>query len=200
VFQVAVIVIAVMIAIGWYREHQRAEASSIAREQLRSQLDALNHDGTNADSTLKPAGNPGSSNSVAQGTTASYTATELELYRCSSQIFEINVAAQRWAAEHDGVAPQDLTQLRDYLAPMTLVCPGVRPKSLARTWDEFNLADISYWITPSPQGVKWDFKNLNQPSKDARMWLTCPYHNIFSMNSAEAGRIPPDRAIKPGSR
>jgi hypothetical protein len=45
-------------------------------------------------------------------------------------MLEINIATERRAADHDGRMPNQLTDLKGYIAPMTLICPASRPASL----------------------------------------------------------------------
>jgi hypothetical protein len=87
-----------------------------------------------AAATAPPAASARTGQIVPASDARPYTDSQLELYRCANQMFEINVAVQRWAADHKGKSPYYLSELRGYIAPMTLVCPSVRPQRLAQYW------------------------------------------------------------------
>jgi hypothetical protein len=106
-------------------------------------------------------------------------------------MFEINVAAEQWAANHDGRIPMQLPELKGYVAPMTLICPSVRPSSLANTWENFDLKNISYQrYAPNPND-RWEFRvPPGTPLPATRSWLKCPVHNMVSFNRVMPGMIP----------
>jgi len=127
-----------------------------------------------------------------------YTDLQLEIYRCVNQLGVINFAAERWALDHQGVIPSDLMALRGYLAPMTLVCPGVRPKTLSAGWENFTSADITYQIIPGSKGKPWDFQIPNQGSPVHVRWLYCSIHKRLSVeNRVTPGGIPSSQVFRP---
>jgi hypothetical protein len=127
-----------------------------------------------------------------------YTDLQLEIYRCANQLGVINFAAERWAADHKAVILSDLMALRGYLAPMTLVCPGIRPKTLSVAWENFTSSDITYQIVPGSKGKLWDFHIPNQGSPATMRWLYCPIHKKLSMeNRVDSGGIPGSQVFRP---
>ena len=128
-----------------------------------------------------------------------YTELQLEMYRCCNQMNEINIAAERWAADHKGLIPSSLMELRGYLAPMILICPGTRPKSLSTAWEEFKPDDIPYRINPSSKGELWDFQIHGQASPATVTWLHCSIHKkLHTMNRVEYDGIPSSQEFRPG--
>jgi hypothetical protein len=126
-----------------------------------------------------------------------YTQQQLELYRCSNQMYEINLAIAHWAMDHNGVIPEDLSELEGYISPMLLICPSVQPTSLAVSWKNFDRKDITYRLDPGARGALWDFPNPNRPSPVTKRCLYCPIHNIYTFNQVMAGGIPIDQLFRP---
>ncbi len=127
-----------------------------------------------------------------------YTDLQLETYRCCNQMCEINIAAERWAVDHNGLIPPNLMELRGYLAPMILICPGSRPNSLSAAWEQFKPEDITYQISPSSRGKQWDFQMQGQASPVTVIWLRCPIHKKLSTdNRIRFGGIPVSQEFRP---
>jgi hypothetical protein len=127
----------------------------------------------------------------------SYTESQLEIYRCSNQMLEINIATGRWAADHNGIMPQNLIDLRGYLAPMILVCPGTRPTVLTARWDIFSAKEITYQTYSGARGSQWDFEIGGLDSPQTKHWLSCPLHKITTLNRVMPGiGIPSDQVFK----
>ena len=127
-----------------------------------------------------------------------YTELQLETYRCCNQMCEINIAAERWAIDHNGLIPTNLMELRGYLAPMILICPGSRPNSLSAAWEQFKPEDITYQISPSSSGKQWDFQIKGQGSPVTVIWLRCPIHKKLSTdNRIRFGGIPVSQEFRP---
>ena len=127
-----------------------------------------------------------------------YTELQLETYRCCNQMCEINIAAERWAVDHNGLIPPNLMELRGYLAPMILICPGSRPNSLSAAWEQFKPEDITYQISPSSRGKQWDFQIQGQASPVTVIWLRCPIHKKLSTdNRIRFGGIPVSQEFRP---
>jgi hypothetical protein len=127
-----------------------------------------------------------------------YTDLQLETYRCLNQLIEINIAAERWAADHNGLIPPNLTELRGYLAPMILICPGARPHSLSAAWGQFKPEDITYLVSPSSSGRQWDFQIQGQASPVTVIWLRCLIHKKLSTdNRIRFGGIPVSQEFRP---
>ena len=120
-----------------------------------------------------------------------YTEQQLEIYRCCNQMCEINIAAERWAFDHNGLIPPNLMELRGYLAPMLLICPGSRPSALSAAWEQFKPEDISYQVSPSSSGKQWDFQVQGQARPVTVIWLRCSIHKKLSTdNRIRFGGIP----------
>jgi hypothetical protein len=97
---------------------------------------------------------------------------KIEVILCENHLDQITIAADLWAANHNGFAPSDLTELQDYLAPMILVCPGARLQSIARNWRTFDVNTITYRLR-SP-GVRWKSAHTR--------FVDCPIHGIYAHN------------------
>ena len=145
--------------------------------------------------TAPPAASAGKGQSVPPGDAPPYTDSQLELYRCANQMADITVAIQQWAADHKGKTPYYLSELRDYIAPMTLVCPGVRPQRLATYWREFNPDEITYRVAPNAGGTDWDFGG-QVGGGASKIWLLCPIHKLRSENNTGPPGIPVDQYFR----
>lgn len=125
-----------------------------------------------------------------------YTNLQLEIYRCSNQMGVINFAAERWATDHNGLIPENLMELRGYLSPMVLVCPGVRPKTLSAAWERFQPEDVTYQVLPGSKGKLWDL-DIPGPSPVTVGWLRCPVHNLRVLNRKMSAGIPSSQVFQP---
>jgi hypothetical protein len=125
-----------------------------------------------------------------------YTQLQLEFYRCSNQMLQINIATEQWAQLHQGVIPGELSELRNYLAPLTLICPAKAPRSLVSSWEHFDLTEITYRIRPGAKGAEWEFKTPG-PAPISMSYLTCPIHKIETSNRRMAGAIPLSQYFNP---
>lgn len=119
-----------------------------------------------------------------------YTEAQLKIYRCSNQMFQINLATERWAADHNGLIPDDLADLRAYLAPMILVCPEAQPASLAASWNAFDPKNVTYQIYAGARGARWDFSLPGLGSPQTIHYLRCPIHKSATLNRVMASGIP----------
>ena len=102
---------------------------------------------------------------------------KLDFFMCMNHLLEINAAGERWARSHDGFLPTSLSDLSEELAPMMLVCPASKPKSLAGFWKitnapNFDPATISYLLTGP--GLKW--------GGTSHSFVFCPIHQIETAN------------------
>ena len=105
---------------------------------------------------------------------------KIEAILCENHLKQITLAADLWAAKNDGFAPNDLMELQDYLAPMILVCPGTRPKSVALFWTDFDRSSITYRLRGP--GVKWQ--------KPSVKFVDCAVHQGWADNSPRATFFP----------
>jgi hypothetical protein len=236
--------LSVILAVGWYRERQRAETANAQSEQMavnfRAHQESISgvtpptdpmipesnelrkayvklddslarsyaSDKTTGTAIARLPENPvvnkpAESLTIPSRAIASsldeqrpYTAEQEEVYRCSNQMLEINVATARWAANHNGQMPSNLSDLRGYIAPMMLVCPSVRPVALATTWDEFSPTDVSYRTSPNAIDALWDFGLPQGGSPPSKTWLLCPIHRSSTRNRVMPGGIPVDLVFK----
>ena len=125
-----------------------------------------------------------------------YTEAQLKIYRCSNQMFQINLATERWAADHNGLIPEDLADLRDYLAPMILVCPEAQPASLAASWNAFDTKNITYQIYAGAKGARWDFSLPGFGSSPQTIhYLRCPIHKSATLNRVMPSGIPSSKMV-----
>lgn len=125
-----------------------------------------------------------------------YTDLQLEIYRCSNQMGAINFAAEHWAADHGGLIPENLMELRGYLSPMILVCPAVRPKNLSSAWERFQPEDVTYQVLSGSKGKFWDL-DIPGPSPVTVGWLRCPVHNLRVLNRKMSAGIPSSQVFQP---
>jgi hypothetical protein len=79
---------------------------------------------------------------------------KLEATICASHLRQIALAASWWARTHENRAPVDLLSLREFLAPMILVCASATPGSVTLGWDKFDPKTISYEVR-NP-GMVWE--------------------------------------------
>jgi hypothetical protein len=99
---------------------------------------------------------------------------------CENHLHQITLAADLWATTHDGYGPKDLMDLQIFLAPMILVCPGSRPKSVASHWQNFDASMITYRLR-SP-GIKW--------KAESKKFVDCPIHQTSASNWPRETGIP----------
>jgi hypothetical protein len=97
---------------------------------------------------------------------------KIEALRCANQLQQISLATDLWAANRGGVAPSDLTELKEYLAPMILVCPSARPKSVSWHWHDFDPHAITYGIRAP--GILWKGPHTT--------YVFCPIHQLNTLN------------------
>ena len=105
---------------------------------------------------------------------------KIDVIWCDNHLDQITIAADLWAANHNGFAPNDLTELQDYLAPMILVCPNARLQSIARSWRTFDVNTITYRLR-SP-GVRWKSAHTR--------FVDCPIHKIHAFNWPRERAVP----------
>ena len=138
-----------------------------------------------------PVAAENTTNQIAQsGEPLPYTEAQLKIYRCSNQMFQINLATDRWAADHNGLIPENLADLRDYLAPMILVCPEAQPASLAASWNAFDTKNITYQIFAGAKGARWDSSLPGLVSPQTIHYLSCPIHKSATLNRVMPSGIP----------
>ncbi len=125
-----------------------------------------------------------------------YSDLQLEIYRCSNQMGAINFAAERWAAGHNRLIPENLMELRGYLPPMILVCPAVRPRILSAAWERFQPEDATYQVLPGSKGKLWDL-DIPGGSPVTVSWLRCPVHNLTVLNRKMSAGIPWSKVFQP---
>jgi hypothetical protein len=113
---------------------------------------------------------------LSSSTNTSWTQEQIDAYRCANKLLQINIAATLWAQTHEDYAPADLVSLQDYLAPMILICPARRPRSLSVDWRNFDTSAITYQRPPPREDVKWG-------PGGSRTYTYCPIHQISSFNS-----------------
>jgi hypothetical protein len=105
---------------------------------------------------------------------------KIEAILCENHLDQISIAADLWAANHNGFGPSNLIELRGYLAPMILVCPGAHLKSIAADWRSFDVSTITYLLR-SP-GVEWKGAD--------RKFVDCPIHHTIALNGPHETGIP----------
>jgi hypothetical protein len=109
-------------------------------------------------------------------TNTTWTQDQIDAYRCANNLLQINLAATVWAQTHAGFAPADFVSLQEYLAPMTLICPARRPRSLSVDWRDFDTSAITYARPPPREDVEWGAGAAH------RRYAYCPIHQIMSFN------------------
>ena len=108
------------------------------------------------------------------------TREQIEAYLCYGHLYQISIAAGLWAQTHDGYAPTNLVLLREYLAPMILICPSAKPKSVASRWEKFDPSTITYRmpLRARDPGIRWS-PPLGGPGHG---FASCPIHKIDAFN------------------
>ena len=123
-------------------------------------------------------------------TDTTWTQDQIDAYRCANNLLQINLAATAWAHTHAGLAPPDFVSLQDYLAPMTLICPARRPRSLSVDWQGFDTSAITYAIFPPGNDLRWGTGTAH------RQYAHCPIHEIVSFNYPRLIGFPPRYLIR----
>jgi hypothetical protein len=114
-------------------------------------------------------------------TNTTWTQDQIDAYRCANNLLQINLAAT-----HAGFAPPDFVSLQEYLAPMTLICPAKRPRSLSVDWQGFDTSAITYAILPSRP--RW--------GAGGHLYARCPIHEIVSLDSPRSIGFPARYSIR----
>src|SRR5688572_30490071 len=113
---------------------------------LIKQLEQPEAESARQETNQQPAADVGSTAAIRQvpnhsppslSTNTTWTQEQIDAYRCANNLLQINLAATVWARTHEGYAPPDFVSLQEYLAPMTLICPARRPRSLSVDWRGF---------------------------------------------------------------
>ena len=123
-------------------------------------------------------------------TNTTWTQDQIDAFRCANNLLQINLAATAWAQTHSGFAPPDFVSLQDYLAPMTLICPARRPRSLSVDWRGFDTSAITYAIFPPGNDLRWGTGAAH------RQYAHCPIHEIVSLNYPRLIGFPPRYSIR----
>lgn len=97
--------------------------------------------------------------------------------QCVSNLKQIGLAARIWANKHQEVLPPDfLTMQKELGTPRILTCPGDAARTAAESWEQFNLANISYELV-SPGAAE----------EDPQVVLTrCTVHDNYGMVDGSA--------------
>jgi hypothetical protein len=170
------------------RRLQQLEAVASENESLRKELAAARESLTNgtpqAGAIVSNNRNPASIQLRPDVTLTDSPGTTLqdkvEAILCANHLDQISIAADLWAANHNGFGPSNLVELRGYLAPMILVCPGAHLKSIAADWRTFDVSTITYLLR-SP-GVEWKGAD--------RKFVDCPIHQTIALNGPHETGIP----------
>ena len=116
------------------------------------------------------------------------TREQIEAYLCYNHLYQVSIAAGLWAQTHDGYAPTNFVSLREHLAPMILICPSAKPKSVANRWEKFDPSTITYRmpLRARDPGIRWS-PPLGGPGTT---FVSCPIHEIVVLNKTAALVMP----------
>jgi hypothetical protein len=114
-----------------------------------------------------------------------------EAILCANHLLQIGLAGEQWSALHDDAAPPDLLSLKDYLAPLILVCPSARPRSLPMTWKDFDPAMISYQCRLGNWPNEWRWSHGS-----TRKFAQCPIHGTSVLTGSPPSPAIPSRYVR----
>ena len=99
---------------------------------------------------------------------------KLQALICAGHMHQIGLAASMWASTHDDHALMDFVSLREFLAPMVLICPSAKPQQpiTELDWDHFDARNISYKILPG----------MVLENSHPRRFAYCPIHGTSAFN------------------
>jgi hypothetical protein len=159
------------------------ERSSNQFASTRVQISTEERPGLAAQQSVKDSAPPKRSNSD-QPTEKE----RLEAYLCANQLMQIGLEGDLWADLHQNQTPASFLELKEYLAPMMLVCPSLAiPDCTTYTWITFNPACISYKLpsTGFNEVINW------RPGSGFT-FARCPFHGTQVLNS-QRGAVMPEK-------
>ena len=155
--------------VAWLRTNQIARANG-EKSEIRS---------APSPSTTRPA--PSSGAPPAEG----LSREKLEAWMCLNHLHQIQFAAEQFALRHHGLAPTSFFDLKEWIAPMLLVCPGASPKSGAESWPKFDPATVTYRMKRIPE--MWFPRFPDTRSHPVtHSFVVCPIHRAEAFNDTHA--------------
>ena len=93
--------------------------------------------------------------------------------QCINYLKQIGLGARIWANDNHDVFPPDFLSMSNELStPKILVCPGDKARTVAKNWNEFGPANVSY-----------EFLNPNGSEDNPYVVLVrCPVHGIVCLS------------------